>query len=195
MSGSSWQMLQVATCFSMKEIIRAGAIVSSLTLMYQDFTSLISRSHCISVLWRIRVEVEKLCGPKRNPWRFIYRKWREYNKKLFSRSILISIMLDFVGKQWKWSGHWWLSRTSNPVWRVNSLSGGFDSHALPPCSRVMPFAGLPPPFLSLPRPSLSLFCPFPGRQDKNIEIIWQTYRYLVLGPKFPCHVHRTTLKG
>ena len=27
---------------------------------------------------------------------------------------------------------WWLSRTSNPVRRVNSLAGGFDSHALPP---------------------------------------------------------------
>ena len=32
----------------------------------------------------------------------------------------------------KWKGHWWPSRTSNPVCRVNSLAGGFDSHALPP---------------------------------------------------------------
>ena len=33
---------------------------------------------------------------------------------------------------WKWIGYWWPSRTSNPVCRVNSLAGGFDSHALPP---------------------------------------------------------------
>ncbi len=32
----------------------------------------------------------------------------------------------------KWKGRWWPSRTSNPVHWVNSLVGGFDSHALPP---------------------------------------------------------------
>ena len=32
----------------------------------------------------------------------------------------------------KRKGLWWPSRTSNPVYRVNSLVGGFDSHALPP---------------------------------------------------------------
>ena len=32
----------------------------------------------------------------------------------------------------KWKGHWWPSRTSNPAGGVTSVSGGFDSHALPP---------------------------------------------------------------
>ena len=35
-------------------------------------------------------------------------------------------------KKWKRKGHWWPSRTSNPVCGVKSLAGGFDSHALPP---------------------------------------------------------------
>ena len=29
-------------------------------------------------------------------------------------------------------GSWWVPRTSNPVWGATSVSGGFDSHALPP---------------------------------------------------------------
>jgi len=32
----------------------------------------------------------------------------------------------------KWKGHWWPSWTSNPVGGVSNVSGGFDSHALPP---------------------------------------------------------------
>ena len=35
---------------------------------------------------------------------------------------------------------WWLSRTSNPVRWVNSLAGGFDSHALPPFFSLVPRA-------------------------------------------------------
>jgi hypothetical protein len=35
-------------------------------------------------------------------------------------------------KTWKWTGHWWASRTSNPVMGANNVHGGFDSHALPP---------------------------------------------------------------
>ena len=41
----------------------------------------------------------------------------------------------------KWKGHWWLSRTSNPVHRVNSLVGGFDSHALPPFLYLLYYSG------------------------------------------------------
>ena len=37
-----------------------------------------------------------------------------------------------VQNAWKRKGHWWPSRTSNPVHRVKSSVGGFDSHALPP---------------------------------------------------------------
>jgi hypothetical protein len=38
----------------------------------------------------------------------------------------------YIQKAWKRKGHWWPSRTSNPVHRVKSSVGGFDSHALPP---------------------------------------------------------------
>jgi len=42
----------------------------------------------------------------------------------------------FISILRKWKGRWWLSRTSNPVHRVNSLVGGFDSHALPPLLEI-----------------------------------------------------------
>jgi len=29
-------------------------------------------------------------------------------------------------------GSWWVPRTSNPVWGVTNVLGGFDSYALPP---------------------------------------------------------------
>ena len=32
----------------------------------------------------------------------------------------------------KCAAHWWGPRTSNPMWGVNTVPGGFDSHALPP---------------------------------------------------------------
>jgi len=51
----------------------------------------------------------------------------------------------------KWKGRWWLSRTSNPVHRVNSLVGGFDSHALPPLLEIATKKGpgnLPGPFFA-----------------------------------------------
>ena len=35
----------------------------------------------------------------------------------------------------KCQGHWWASRTSNPVWGAKTVPGGFDSHALPPISK------------------------------------------------------------
>ena len=41
----------------------------------------------------------------------------------------------------KWKGRWWPSRTSNPVHWVNSLVGGFDSHALPPSKGSTPQGG------------------------------------------------------
>ena len=41
---------------------------------------------------------------------------------------------NIVATMRKRIGHWWASRTSNPVCGVRSLAGGFDSHALPPFS-------------------------------------------------------------
>jgi hypothetical protein len=56
--------------------------------------------------------------------------------RLFSqkkKNLVLSGTTIYLGTaEGKWKGHWWLSRTSNPVHRVNSLVGGFDSHALPP---------------------------------------------------------------
>ena len=53
-------------------------------------------------------------------------------KQIIKKLFFAIIVIRMGGTLWKWTVHWWRSRTSNPVYRVNSSIGGFDSHALPP---------------------------------------------------------------
>ncbi len=58
-----------------------------------------------------------------------------FNKKQSEKGLTnkgLQVYLGFVVLMWKCAAHWWGPRTSNPMWGVRTVPGGFDSHALPP---------------------------------------------------------------